>query len=561
MVTPALGAAASRFDLTIEPHPTSYAGKARVATTVNGTIPGPLLRWREGGEVTIAVTNKLNEPSSIHWHGIRLPAEMDGVPGISFAGIPAGGTFVYRFQVRQNGTYWYHSHSHFQEQTGLFGPLIIEPSGKDPVQYDRDYVIMLSDWTNDEPGSILSNLKMESDYYNYGRRTVGTLAADIRKKGLGATLADRISWNKMNMSPTDLSDVSAAIYTYMINGQPAAANWTALFTANERVRIRFINSSSMTYFDVRIPGVQMTVVQADGNDVEPVVVDEFRIAVAETYDVIVQPLAPIAYTIFAQSADRSGYARATLAPRVGMTAPVPPMDPRPTLTMIDMGMGGMAMEGKSAGAPPVRAGGEPHQNMADMPGMEMSNSDQGMAGMKMGQPALPVSHPIDLKRGPQVDNVAMKPTTRLGTPGAGLDGNGRRVLTYADLRATKPGADPRPPDREIELHLTGNMERYIWGFNGEKFSSAEPLRFKYGERIRITLINDSMMAHPIHLHGLWSELDNGFGAFRPYKHTINVKPGERLSYLVSADVRGGWAYHCHLAFHMETGMFRKVIVA
>jgi CopA family copper-resistance protein len=363
------GAAAARFDLTLEPHSTSYAGQARMATTVNGTIPGPLLRWREGDEVTIAVTNRLAETSSIHWHGIRLPAEMDGVPGISFVGIPAGATFIYRFPVRQNGTYWYHSHSHFQEQTGLFGPLIIEPIDKDPVQYDREYVVMLSDWTNDDPDQVMSNLKMESDYYNYGKRTVGTLAADIRKNGPGATLANRISWNKMNMSPTDLSDVSGATYTYMINGQPAVANWTALFKPHECVRLRFINSSSMTYFDVRIPGLPMTVVQADGNDVEPVVVDEFRIAVAETYDVIVQPPTSIAYTIFAQSADRSGYARATLAPREGMTAPVPPMDPRPTLTMVDMGMGGMAMGGASAGAPMAQMSGGSDQNMADMPGM------------------------------------------------------------------------------------------------------------------------------------------------------------------------------------------------
>jgi CopA family copper-resistance protein len=401
---------------------------------------------------------------------------------------------------------------------------------------------------------------MQSDYYNYGRRTVGTLAADIRKNGLTATLANRIRWNKMNMSPTDLADVSGATYSYMINGQPAASNWTALFKPNERVRLRFINASSMTYFDVRIPGLPLKVVQADGNDVEPVVVDEFRIAVAETYDAIVQPPTPKAYTIFAQSADRSGYARATLAPREGMTAPVPPMDPRPTLTMVDMGMGGMAMRGRNAGAPMAQASGASDQSMANMPGMEMNHSGHGMPGMKMGQSASPVSNPVVLKRGPQVDNVAMSPTERLSSPGAGLAGNGRRVLNYADLRAVRPGADPRPPDREIELHLTGNMERYIWGFNGEKFSSAEPLRLAYGERVRITLTNDSMMPHPIHLHGLWSELENGFGEFRPYKHTINVKPGERLSYLVSADTRGEWAYHCHLAFHMESGMFRKVIV-
>jgi CopA family copper-resistance protein len=403
------------------------------------------------------------------------------------------------------------------------------------------------------------------------------------------------------MSPTDILDVSGATYTYLINGQPPGANWTALFRPGERVRLRFINGSSMSIFDVRIPGLPMTVIQADGNDVEPVTVDEFRIGTAETYDVIVEPKDGSAYTIFAQSEDRTGYTRGTLAPSAGMTAPVPPMDPRPLLTMVDMGMGNMAgmkmshPSGMNMSAP---SGGSAMSNMETegMPGMEMRRMTQmemprsipkalaaqfamrermtgerapgqpgpetspEFPGPDMGSIRLKPSNPIRLHLGPEVDNVAMDPTERLSTPGVGLDHNGRRVLTYADLRAVYNGTDPHPPDREVELHLTGNMERFIWGFNGKKFSEAEPIRLKLGERVRLVLVNDTMMAHPIHLHGLWSELENGHGAFRPYKHTINVKPGERLSYLISADTPGRWAFHCHLLYHMEAGMFREVRV-
>jgi CopA family copper-resistance protein len=608
----------NRFDLVIEDTPINFTGRPAIATTVNGLVPGPTLRWREGDEVTISVTNRLGYDTSIHWHGIRVPADMDGVPGLSFPGIHPSETFVYRFPVRQSGTYWYHSHSRFQEQTGHYGPLIIDPGGNDPIRYERDYVIMLSDWTDEDPRTVLSNLKQQSDYYNYHQRTVGTFLSDVRKKGLGATISNRLMWGRMNMAPTDLSDVSGAVYKYLINGQLPVANWTALFCPGERVRLRFINGSSMTIFDVRIPNLPMTVVQTDGNDVEPVTVDEFRISVAETYDVIVHPESSSAFIIFAQALDRTGYALATLAPKNGMSAPIPPMDPRPQLTMIDMGMGsmpGMEMNTPQMG---VNAGGAGNQststNMANMSGMNI-----GDTGMKMGSPsptppaspgmnlsnmpgiematpgplasprptlsgaALPPAQPgpgvspsipspgsapgaiprklVEVAEGPQVDNVAMMPTERLNEPGVGLDNNGRRVLTYTDLRARYRGADPRPAEREIELHLTGNMERFIWGFDGKKFSAAEPIRLKFGERVRFILVNDSMMNHPIHLHGLWSELENGQGEFRPYKHTINVKPGERLSYLVSADTPGRWAYHCHLLYHMESGMFREVIVS
>lgn len=618
---PQVTLAGKHFELTIDSLPVNFTGKRSVATAVNGSVPGPILRWREGDTVTIAVTNRLKVPASIHWHSVRLPSGMDGVPGLSFPGIAPGETFHYRFPVVQNGTAWYHSHSRFQEQTGLSGPLIIEPRSKDPIEFDREHVIFFSDWTDTNPETLFSNLKEQSDYYNYHRLTLPNFISTAKKKGLGPTVSDRLMWAKMNMSPTDILDVSGATYTYLMNGNSPNANWTGLFRRGERIRLRFINGSSMSIFDVRIPGLKITVVQADGNDVEPVVVDEFRIATAETYDVIVQPEDNAAYTIFAQSEDRSGYARGTLAPSMGMTAAVPRMDPVPMRTMMDMGMGNMkgmkmgdmagidGMTKQDMSAPSKDTAGKGKQSMAgmdmgnqSMTGMNMGSDAaehnmpparedmQGMGGMEMGnstgtipfpQPwsnTMPImsmskaemkyaeahlqpSNPVHLHPGPQVDNVAMQISERLNDPGVGLNGNGRRVLTYADLRARYRGVDGRPPTREIELHLTGSMERFIWGFNGQKFSSAEPIVLKLGERVRIVLINDTMMDHPIHLHGLWSELENGHGAFNPYKHTINVKPAERLSYLVSADTRGHWAYHCHLLYHMEAGMFRTVVVS
>ena len=612
------------FELTIDSLPVNFTGRRSIATAVNGSVPGPILRWKEGDTITLAVTNRLKVPTSIHWHAIRLPADMDGVPGLSFPGIAPGETFHYRFPVVQHGTYWYHSHSRFQEQTGLSGPLIIEPQGEDPIGFDREYVIFLSDWTDTNPETIFSNLKEQSDYYNYHRLTLPNFLSAAKKKGLGPTASDRLAWARMNMSPTDLSDVSGATYTYLLNGNAPNANWTGLFQPGERVRLRFINGSSMTFFDVRVPGLQMAVVQADGNDIVPVTVDEFRIGTAEVYDVIVQPQDDAAYTIFAQSEDRSGYARGTLTPRLGMTAAVPPMDPRPMRTMVDMGMGNMAGM-KKGGMAGMDMSGVDGMKKSDMPassknaaetdkqgmaGMKMSNQSMtgmdmssnagkpamqsahdamhGMGGMEMGsrsgttpfpQPGpttMPImamsgamsaevnlkpSNPVQMRVGPQVDNVPMQVTERLNDPGVGLSGNGRRVLTYADLRARFRGVDPRSPTREIELHLSGNMDRYIWGFNGQKFSSAQPIELKLGERVRFVLINDTMMEHPIHLHGLWSELENGHGEFNPYKHTIIVKPAERLSYLVSVDTPGRWAYHCHLLYHMEAGMFRTVVVS
>jgi CopA family copper-resistance protein len=545
--------AGSRFELAVGTLPVNVTGRPRTATVVNGSLPGPILRFREGDAVTIDVRNGLRDSTSIHWHGLYLPNAMDGVPGLTFRGIAPGETFTYRFPVRQAGTYWYHSHSGMQEQTGLYGPLILEPRGREPYTYQRDHVVMLSDWTDEEPMTIVSNLKQQSDYYNRRRRTVGTFADDVRRDGLSATVDDRLMWGAMRMSPTDIMDVTGATYTFLVNGQPPAANWTGLFAPGENVRLRFINGSSMTTFDVRIPGLDLRIVAADGSDVEPVVVEEFRIGVAETYDVIVRPRAG-AYTIFAQAQDRSGYARGTLASQPGMAAAVPPLDPPPLRSMADMGMADMGM-----------AHGSMSQGAMDHSKMDHGSMDHSKMGHDMPAAAVPTSNadgvdPQSLKGKPNVDNVAMAPKDRLGEAGTGLDGNGRRVLTYRDLRSVASRRSA-PPGRAIEFHLTGNMERWVWGFNGRKFSEAKAIRVRLGERIRFVLINDTMMEHPIHLHGYLFEVENGQGDRLPLKHTVNVKPGERMSFVFTADQPGHWAFHCHLLYHMEMGMFRTVLVS
>ncbi|MFK0269827.1 copper resistance system multicopper oxidase [Pseudomonas asiatica] len=538
------------FDLYIGELPVNITGTARTAMAINGSIPGPILRWREGDTVTLRVRNRLQQDTSIHWHGIILPANMDGVPGLSFHGIAPDGMYEYRFKVQQNGTYWYHSHSGFQEQVGVYGALVIDAKEPEPFTYDRDYVVMLSDWTDEDPARVLSKLKKQSDYYNYHKRTVGDFVNDVSEMGWSAAVADRKMWAEMKMSPTDLADVSGYTYTYLMNGQAPDGNWTGVFKPGEKIRLRFINGSAMTYFDVRIPGLKMTVVAADGQHVKPVAVDEFRIAVAETYDVIVEPESEQAYTIFAQSMDRTGYSRGTLAVREGLQAPVPAVDPRPIISMSDMGMD---------------HGGMNHDSMAGMDHGDMAGMDHGsMAGMDHGEMAdtsAPMqSHPDSETNNPLVDMQTMTPTPKLGDPGIGLRDNGRRVLTYADLRSTFPDPDGRAPGRTIELHLTGHMEKFAWSFDGIKFSDAEPLRLKYGERLRITLVNDTMMTHPIHLHGMWSDLEDENGNFMVRKHTIDMPPGSKRSYRVTADALGRWAYHCHLLFHMEMGMFREVRV-
>jgi CopA family copper-resistance protein len=528
----------TQFDLSIGETAVNFTGKPRSAITVNGGIPGPLLRWREGDTVTLRVNNRLKDMTSIHWHGIILPANMDGVPGLSFRGIEPGGTYVYQFTVRQNGTYWYHSHSGFQEQVGVYGPIIIEAKAPEPFEYDRDHVVMLTDWTDEDPASLMKTLKKQADYYNTHKRTVGDFVADVADKGWAATVADRKMWAEMKMNPTDIADVSGATYTYLMNGHAPDANWTGTFKPGEKLRLRFINGSAMSYFDVRIPGLRMTVVAADGQYVKPVAVDEFRIATAETFDVIVEPTQG-AYTLFAQSMDRSGYARGTLASRPGLTAPVPALDPRPLVTMADMGMAGMD-HGATGG-------------MGNMAGMD--HSKMAMGGMGEMQ-----SHPASEANNPLVDMQAMSVSPKLADPGMGLRENGRKVLTYADLKSTFEDPDGREPGRTIELHLTGHMEKFSWSFNGVKFSDAEPLILKYGERVRFVLVNDTMMTHPIHLHGMWSDLEDENGQFLVRKHTVDMPPGSKRSYRVTADALGRWAFHCHLLYHMEMGMFREVRV-
>ncbi|AZC82059.1 copper resistance system multicopper oxidase [Pseudomonas chlororaphis subsp. aurantiaca] len=558
-----------QFDLFIGESQVNYSGTSRTAMTINGGLPGPLLRWREGDTVTIRVRNRLQEDTSIHWHGLILPANMDGVPGLSFHGITPGGLYEYRFKVQQNGTYWYHSHSGLQEQAGVYGPLVIEAREPEPFQYDRDYVVMLSDWSDEAPERLMHILKKQPGYYNFHKRTVGDFIEDVSRDGWAATLADRKMWAQMKMTPTDLADVSGYTYTYLINGQSPGGNWTGLFKPGEKLRLRLINGSAMSYFDLRIPGLKMTVVAADGQYVQPVSVDELRIAVAETYDVLVEPGSQEAYTLFAQAMDRSGYARGTLSQRPGLSAPVPPLDPRPLISMADMGMDHGSMAGMDMGAMP----GMDHGQMQGMDHSQMQGMDSGnmagmdhsgmasMSGMDHGAMGGAMqSHPASEDGNPLVDMQTMSPTPKLADPGIGLRNNGRRVLTYADLRSTFEDPDGREPSRTIELHLTGHMEKFSWSFDGIKFSDAEPLRLTYGERVRITLVNDTMMTHPIHLHGMWSDLEDEQGRFLVRKHTIDMPPGSKRSYRVTADALGRWAYHCHLLFHMEMGMFREVRV-
>jgi FtsP/CotA-like multicopper oxidase with cupredoxin domain len=592
----------STFDIDIGHKMVNFTGRERPATTFNGSVPGPIIRWREGDRVTMRVTNNLAHDSSIHWHGMILEAHMDGVPGISFDGIKPGETFTYQFDVKQNGTFWYHSHSAFQEQTGLYGAIVIDPAKPDPVAYDRDYVVVLSDWSDENPSRIYAKLKKQSDYYNFRQRTAGEMWRDISDKGLGQTLRDRSMWNQMRMSDRDLSDVTGYTYTFLMNGATPEVGWLGLFERGEKVRLRFVNASAMSIYDVRIPGLKMTVVAADGQNIEPVSIDEFRIAVAETYDVVVEPSADSAYTIFAQNIDRTGYARGTLSPDPDWTAEVPQVDPPVLLGHQDMGMGGMAgmdhskMSGMEGMDHSKMSGmeGMDHSEMSGMEGMDQSEMS-GMEGMdhskmsgmegkdhskmsgmqEMGQKNEHAPDPAGFgsKReithlatefGPHVDMRASTPADGLTDPGVGLRDNkrlyGRRVLTYADIRNLVRTSDPRDPEREIELHLTGNMTRYMWSINGIKYANAELLRLTYGERVRITLVNDTMMTHPIHLHGMWSDLETGEPDYIPRKHTVIAQPGSKISYLVTADAMGGWAFHCHLIYHM-LGMFREVRVS
>ena len=571
------------IDLTIAETPFRLDGRTGMAITINGTIPGPVIRLKEGQQATLRVTNRLEETTSIHWHGLLLPPAMDGVPGVSFAGIKPGATFTYHFPVKQSGTYWFHSHSGGQELLGMYAPMIIDPIEPEPFGYERDYVVMLSDWSFESPEALLSNLKKQGGYYNFQKRAAGEFLTDVGRMGFWPAIQNYLMWDQMRMDPTDFADVTGYTFTYLMNGLSPSGNWTGLFRPGDRVRLRFINAAGMTFFDVRIPGLKMTVVQADGQNVQPVMVDELRMGVAETYDVIVEPVEDRAYTIFAEPMDRSGYARGTLAPRPGMSAEVPERRPRQLRTMEDMGMNMGDMEKPSHGSgmtmPGMESSGDTQKmkpsdgnsstehrqhgpGTPPMPGMhEMPAMDAGDPRRSLIPGAEPVKHGSD-HHGPGNQTVAEYSQNRMGEPGRGLESSDRRVLLYTDLKSLEPYPDQWEPEREIELHLTGHMNRYIWSFDGKKYSEAkEPIRFRYGERLRLTFVNDTMMEHPLHLHGMWMHLENGAGAHLPRKHTVIVKPAERLSVAVTADAPGRWAFHCHLLLHMEAGMFRVVEVS
>jgi len=569
----------------IDGHPSHAIG-------INGTVPAPLIRLRQGQTVRLSVTNDLDEDSSIHWHGLLVPFQFDGVPGVSFPGIKPKSTFIYEFPIIQAGTYWYHSHSGLQEQLGHYGPIVIDPAGEDPIQSDREHVVVLSDHSQMHPHTIYRKLKqVGGGYFNYQRQTLSGLLA-----GQDQSLKDRLEWAKMRMDPADISDVTGSTYTYLINGHGPADNWTALFRPGERLRLRFVNAAAMTTFNVRIPGLKLTVVQADGQDVRPVEVDEFQIGIAETYDVIVTPVDERAYTLVGEAVDRSGMARATLAPREGMTAEVPALRKRPLASMKDMGMDMSTMnKGAAAPSPTTTMTGADHSAMGHdmsggaaggMAGMEMGASsatpaggsasaaamagmDHGaptangaMAGMAMGSMSMrdPANAP-QVEMGPGVQTISPMPADRTGDPGQGLDDVGHRVLVYRDLMARDRNPDVRAPDRAMDIHLTGNMERYMWSFDGVKLSDKkEPIAFLENERVRVTLINDTMMTHPIHLHGHFFELVTGHGEFAPRKHTVNVQPGGKVTFDVTTDAVGDWAFHCHMLYHMHAGMMRVVTV-
>ncbi len=513
--------------LTIGHRPWVVDGRESHAVTVNGTLPGPLIRLREGQKARLSVTNHLDEDTSVHWHGVLLPFQFDGVPGVSFPGIRPGDTFVYEFPVVQSGTYWYHSHSGMQEQSGLYGPLILDPAGADPVSYDREHIVVLSDFSFLHPHTIMKRLKQQPGVFNMRKQTLAGLLA-----GEDQPFKERLEWAKMPMDPTDISDVTGAAYTYLVNGHGPKDNWTALFKPGERLRLRIINASAMTIFNVRLPGLPMSVVQADGQNVRPVETDEFQIAIAETYDVVLGPMPDAAFTLVAEAVDRSGLARATLAPRDGMTAAVPPLRRRPTATMADMGM-----------------------DMSAMAGMDHGAMDHGAMSMRD-----PLNAP-QVKMGPGVEMISPMPKDRTGERGQGLEDAAHRVLVYTDLVALDPNPDPRPPSRTKEIHLTGNMERFMWSFDGQKLSEVtEPIPFRLNERVRVVLVNDTMMSHPIHLHGHFFEVVNGHPGHHPRKHTVNVAPGGKVTFDLTADAPGDWAFHCHMLYHMHAGMMRVVTV-
>ncbi len=546
------------IDLYLEQKNLLIGGRPGRTIAINGSIPGPVIRMQEGKEALIRVHNRLEESSSIHWHGILLPFNMDGVPGISFPGIPAGDTFTYRYPVRQNGTYWYHSHTGLQEQLGHYGQLILEPAAADPVAYDKEHSIILSDWTFEDPDRVLWKLKTMEGYYNFQRPTLANIDDQMKATGmsLSEVLKKRLAWNRMRMDPTDIADITGATFTYLMNGKAAHENPTFIAEPGQRVRLRIVNASTATFYDVRVPGLPMTVVQADGQNIKPVETDELRIGVAETYDVIVTLPDAQAYTLFAETMDRSGYARGTLAPKQGVSADVPELRRRPMLTMADMGM---IMHGGMHGGMKGMGGEDPEDMQHAMP--QHRSSDGERRDLPTTDLIKRIKHGPD-KHGPASITMAQTAYRRLDYPGAGLGEDGWRVLTYSQLRVLERPYDRRPPTREFDLHLTGNMGKYIWGFDGKKWSESDMIRFQYGERLRINMINDTMMSHPIHLHGMWMDLYAGAENYgdNPRKHTVIVQPSELLSVDITVDAPGQWAFHCHLLYHMEAGMFRTVAV-
>lgn len=561
-----------QFNLNIGYAAVNFTGKTCQATAINGSVPAPTLRWKEGETVVLNVRNNLAVDSSIHWHGIILPSGMDGVPGLSFAGIRPGESFRYQFKVQQSGTFWYHSHSAYQEQTGMYGAIVIEPKNPHPYDYDRDYVIVLSDWSDQSPDSVYANLKRLPHIYNINERTLQDWRREVAEKGLGNTMQARAMWNKMRMADSDISDVTGKTYTFLMNGKTPADGWVGLFKRGEKVLLRFINAGAMTIFDVRIPGLKMTVVAADGQATQPVTVDEFRIGAAETYDVLVEPSSEQAYSLFCQAIDRSGFAHGTLTPDPGMVSALPEMDESPLLTHLDMGMshstpnsGSTTMDHSMSQMEEMdddcsaehAAMGHCEMRAVSLAGLNHSSPPMGSGEAGFGSDqVVSFEH---LKTGPRVDMLARGAQYRLDDPGVGLRNNGRKVLRYADLFNLYPTFDLRQPERELVLHLTGNMSRYIWSIDGIPSGRAPPIEMSFGERVRITLVNHTMMNHPMHLHGMWSELETGDGGFIPRKHTVIVQPGAKISYLLTADARGRWAYHCHLLYHMAA-MFREVRV-
>ena len=506
----------NEFDLYVRKMPVVINGRNTTATLINDSLPAPTLKMKEGETVTIRVHNEMEETTSIHWHGLIVPYEMDGVPGISFDGIPPKSTFTYTFKLQQSGTYWYHSHSGFQEQTGMFGAIVIEPKGRERHPVAEDHVVVLSDWTYKNPHTLLKLLKQRADFDNYHLPDFKKLLADIAQTDLKTAMDKRKMWNQMRMMPTDFSDLTGEnTFTYLINGRASDDAWYEKVKAGQAVKLRFINASAQTIFDVRIPGLKMTVVATDGIDVDPVSIDDFRIGVAETFDLIVTPTQE-AHTIFAQNVDRTGYVTATLATKDNVRAAVPAMDGVEWLTMADM-----------------------------------------MGDMENGFHAKHARTEYDFKTDMRVD----MPRANLDDPGINLRNIKRDVLTYDRLSSVDEHifAEQRAPTREIELHLTGNMERYIWAFDGVKFADAKPVNIKPGERVRITLVNDTMMMHPMHLHGMWSDMRTATGEFQVRKHTMLVHPAQKISFDVTGEA-GRWAWHCHLLYHMEAGMFREVAV-